>query len=743
MKTKKSPDDILEGPGFTMKRRGRFLELKTRRSPEEQRELRKRMWESRPAILAEIQSKTAEFISILHKYTSLDLVANLLLHNVIHDPNEYKESESKLRPHFVEHAAVLELKDPQYQLRPPVLVEGEDAERAQLLLEDIFAQSIWYHVAENADPERDGPPSRIDELRFFTLLHGMSVRSPAYSSHWREVLVGLFGNGSAIERLSADHSLDVHTALAIVDAIENFITGAMSDRIQKAREAYNDISSRLKEYKKTGIFKGEAHEKELFDRVRNMRPKEAKKYLKYAITEWTRVALGTVLSFSVAQIAEDAHVSPERTEALLVEISTEFGSPPTDYLLPAPANILHERPVIRYNSANFCPAPHLLPWCIKPAFERVLSGTSYWNAYQKQRSSYLVGASLKYLAKMLSGATTYENLYYPLETGEEAELDGLVLFDRYALFVEGKAGVLGAARRGGPLRIKSQLEALVGDAADQVARAHFYVRNTSTPVFRFEAGGTLSFDKSTYTEHILIAVTLDDLDMFTAEMYKMRDIGVVTTPDLPWSVALTNLRAMSDVLTRSFEFTHFLRWRLASIENPSLSGGMDELNWLAVYLKEGPKRPAPPSGYDHLSFTSYTDDFDAYFLYREGARTIPAARPAQPLPSPMDRLCNALESNRAYSFTQAGECLLDLDFNERKEFARKLVELAFHESKGGTAEFVLEAESLMVKVVTADLSQEDSEAQVAVIGKHSGKRALMLVVTSLRDWRVQRWAVAT
>src|SRR5207302_4386756 len=83
------PDDVFEVPGFKMVRRGRYLELKTHRSPEEHRELNRRMRESRPQMLAEIGRKTDELLEIIHKYTSLDFAANLLLREIFHDPDEY------------------------------------------------------------------------------------------------------------------------------------------------------------------------------------------------------------------------------------------------------------------------------------------------------------------------------------------------------------------------------------------------------------------------------------------------------------------------------------------------------------------------------------------------------------------------------------------------------------------------------------------------------------------------------
>jgi hypothetical protein len=737
---KKSPDeDVFEGPGFKMSRRGRYLELKTHRSPEEQRELMRRMQESRPKILAEIERRTAELLEIIHKYTSLDLVANLLLREVLHDPDKYVESESTLRPHWVEHATVLELRDPKYELRNAVLVEAQDIERTYTLLEEIFMQTTWYYLAEAGDPTRSGPPSRIDELRFATLLHGMSVRSPAYSSHWRDVLVGLFERGSGIEWLSSTHKLDIRSALAIVDAIEKHIVDTLRNRFEQARTARSDFIERLTEYKSTGVFEGQAHEKEVFDRIRNMRGKYAKRYLDYVLAEWTRVALGTVLSFSAESIAKLSGVDLERLQAFLNETSVEFGTCGTD-LLPAPVNILHERPIVRYESDHFCSVPQLLPWAVKPAFERVLLSGPNWNAYQRHRSSYLVSTAIKYLTNMLPGATAFQGLFYPLEAGQEAELDGLVLFDRYAFLLEGKAGSLGKARRGGKDKIKTQLEALVGDAADQVVRADTYIRREEVPTFRLEDGGTVRVDKARYSERVLVTVTLDVLDIFTADMYQMRDIGVVTTHDLPWCVALTDLRAISEILVRPFEATHYLRWRLATLEDSRLHGGKDELNWLAVYLKEGPARPSVPSDFTDLSFTSYTDDFDAYFLYKEGARTIPAPRPAQFLPRPMEALCNGVTAERLHGFTEFCEYLLDLNFDERTEFAQKLTELAFKEQRGQTGDFQLGGKSVAIKVTFRNLSEKDLNTEASTLSRINGKKSLAISLTSIPDWHIHGWS---
>lgn len=394
-KREKPPDEIFHGPGFTMTRRGRFIETRTHRSPREQEELKRRMWGSRPKILDEIKSRNTELEGIIRKYTSFDLVANLFLRCCAHDPDDYVESDSNLRPHYVEHAAVLELKDPHFELRAPVLVEPSDVERAYALLDEIFTQTMWYHLAESGNPEIAGPPSTLDELRFSTLLHGIAVRSPAYSSHWRDVLRGLFSSRGPAGEFAKTHGLEIGNALAIVDAIESHITRSITERLDQARKTHQDLLAQLKNYMSTGVYVGDPESKLLIDRLRNMRSKERKQCLKYCLAERVCVALGTTLSFTSDVLAQLAGVKEERVSALLDEVSQEFGTTPGDYTVPSPVNSLQERPVIRADPGYFCPAPHLLPWAIKPAFERVLSSSNGWSSYKNYRHKYLLDTSRK------------------------------------------------------------------------------------------------------------------------------------------------------------------------------------------------------------------------------------------------------------------------------------------------------------------------------------------------------------
>src|SRR5437867_3608976 len=164
------------------------------------------------------------------------MLANLWLRNCIHDPDEYVEWKSLLRPHFVEHAALLELKDKGPVFRLPPLVDGRDVERAQELLEAIFAKTAWYHAAEAADPSLSGQPKELElaKLRFFTLLRETMVGPPAYESHWRDVLSGLFEDNRFAAVLQGTLGFDLSAALRCIVAIESLVTRAVIERFRQA-----------------------------------------------------------------------------------------------------------------------------------------------------------------------------------------------------------------------------------------------------------------------------------------------------------------------------------------------------------------------------------------------------------------------------------------------------------------------------------------------------------------------------
>jgi len=241
------PDDVLEGPGFTMKRYGRFIEMQSHRTAEEQAGLLKAIWETRQRILTRIQEATNELSALIHRYTSFDLVANLWLRHGPFNTEVYKETESTQRPHFVEHATILQLRDPAYQLTGEVFVAAEDLTRAEELLAELFGLTAAYYGAEAADPALgSGPPSALDELRRKTLLREMMVGPPAYTHHWMTILEGLFGAKHIDVYLNEVLGFSLKAAISCAHAIGALMRETLLQRSQTAQKSQDDMKQQLK-----------------------------------------------------------------------------------------------------------------------------------------------------------------------------------------------------------------------------------------------------------------------------------------------------------------------------------------------------------------------------------------------------------------------------------------------------------------------------------------------------------------
>lgn len=733
------PDEEFRTRGMTMRRYGRFIVLHTHRTDEEQARLKRAIWGSRRDIANRIHQAAEKLSALIRKYSSFDLVGNLWLRQALFDPDEYKETQSTQRLHFVEHATMLQLREPEHVITPELVLAPEDVIRAEALLTEIFQLTVGYYASEAANPEIDGPPTAIDEARFKTLLREMMIGPPAYTHHWRTILARLFGASHIAGYLQEVLGFNLTDADACIRGISDFMGETLTERRKVAKKSGEEMQERLKQYMNTSKFDGEPSEKAMFDTLRNMRSKERKRFISVVPAQWVTVALADVLAFTPAALASKARVVEEIASKFLDAFSLSFGSISPDYEIPDPVPAIRTRPIVKLNSGHLCPLPFNLVWAIKPRFEEALKQSNRWNSYQKHRGSVLVDEGLKALKTLLPASQALKSLTYPIGPNRRAELDGLVLFDRYAFLLEAKGGEFGAARRGGKDRIRKSLKELVGDPSEQGARAWDYIRKNESPIFSTEGGEQVSIDKTRYTEIAVITLTLDSLDVFTPQLHRLRDVGVLGQHDLPWAVCITDLIAISEIFQLPVEFTHFLRWRLAINTAGDVSAGTDELNWVAVYLKEGPQLLRVPQGFNEMSFTSYTDDVDAYFLYQGGFRTKPAERPAQPIPERLHRLLSTLESSGLHGFTEPCELLLDLDFKDRDRFTRSLAGM----------ESAVRKDTKPLKFEADDVSIEVYPARHALDDRHSGpggtrtpdKKRLLLALDLSADWSVADWLI--
>ena len=255
---KKSSEDVFEGPGFKMIRRGRHLEYKTSRSPEQQRDLNRRMRESHPSCWLKSNPKLLSlrrFFSNTPRWMSSPTYSSEI-------PRVILMNTSSQIQNFVHIGSSMpqswNLKDAKYQLRLQPLVFMQDVDRAHALLEKYLRTDDWYHLAENANPESGGPPSRMDEIRSeLFCMACAAVRPPMILTG--ETFYSDCSHPEAPWNGSPSPANLTSPALAINRAIETHITEAIWNRVQTARDARKDFLNSLDDYTpSTGVFAGKA-----------------------------------------------------------------------------------------------------------------------------------------------------------------------------------------------------------------------------------------------------------------------------------------------------------------------------------------------------------------------------------------------------------------------------------------------------------------------------------------------------
>jgi hypothetical protein len=729
------PDEVSENPFFRMERSGSFIKIETRRTAEEQAALVKSVIENRHRLAERAAECRAELKTLIHQFTSLDILAHQIAQDILRDPNEYREIDSELRPHLIEYLALLELEDAEYEVRAIESPSPNDVARTRELLEEIFDAFKWQIMTEHITEENQGALTVQQELRFHALMYHVFVRSPAYHHHWVEILKALFSSSRVAAWLGERH-LRIADVLKCVDWLGGLILHRLRERLRAARVEQVRIREQIAKLRR-----GEKTDFELPPILQQLAQESGKNRaykLEAILQHWALYAVGTTMTIRHEELSEYAEVSPEAAKAFLEAFSMPFGQPESTDPFPRATHPLQQTPLIRYGeNSYFVAAPHLLTWSVKANFEAQFKSETGapWKNYQENRAKLVTRKALDYLGSVMPQSQQFEELYYEFE-GQRFELDGLLLFDRYVLLLEAKAGgVSDASRRGGTKALEADLKDLVRDPSRQAERARKFILAEDAPTFITKDGQTVVIDKSVGHQVVTMALTLDNLAMFTSDMQEIKKLGLLAPNSISWTLYLPDLRIITELLPSPSEFWHYFHWRRSLIGLNNVFG-TDEVNWLGIYLQQGPgEESLAPQSYQ-LSFSSYTTEMDDYFLHQSGERSKPAKRPERQIPPRMRALIRDMEHTASPGFTAATELLLDLTIAERKKFEAALRK---HE-KSALPERTINAKKVFIEIRTE--THVSANAQRATdLATAMQKPAVVLAlkprVVSVRSWTAE------
>ncbi|HEY6157712.1 MAG TPA: hypothetical protein VIV88_09665 [Gemmatimonadales bacterium] len=699
--------DVLEGPGFRLERRGRYIHTTTSRTPEEHRALIERMAASVDELKAELERRAAEIQERLSQFDTFTVLGALSLQNHLVDPETYEESSHEGKSFVAEYTALLALKS-NYSTGTKLYANGAALRELQEKTEQALQTVVWLQmaraarqmlVAADASGTAAPTPDAIADLQMTMRLNELAVRNPAYPHHHHQVLRGLF---TAFEDELVDAlGFSVDDAIKLSDAIPARMSRRFQDRAQKASRGFKQLEidvNRARKGRTRAAFLAEldaatdddarkhgAFALELAKRSR----KDVRRYLKYAAGEWVILDAAAICSFTVKELAAEAGVADNRAAAFLQALAVDFGQLPGDFVEPVATHLLRARPIVRHQDRYIAPAPLLLDWAIQPVFEAALNNPSprASERYRKHRHDYLLHTAMALLKRLMPEATLATNLHYDVEgdRSRRAELDGLSQYDSMVFLLEAKGqDFTEPARRGAPDRLRRDLKEVIAASHEQAvrAKAHLDAARALGPPrearFRRADGGPDVIVTMDSVRHvILISVTLAPIGHLTAQLHAASPICLFRPGEYSWVASIYDLMVIADILGLAAAFPHYLARRVQTAHLGLLEAA-DELDIFGYYLAEGlylddvAKTLRRDSAKASFRLLSYTGPFDAYYAHATGARQTPAPKPALRIPLDVRALLERLDSSGLPRRLDAALAILDLDGGGRDAFARNI-----------------------------------------------------------------------
>jgi hypothetical protein len=680
-------DEVYQFGSLFLGRKGRFTYMENLATPEEHKLAMQELHNSMGEYKDSIEKQILELEEILKKYRPFDIIGNMAFRNSIINFDKYKEYESKENLVYAEYIALLYLckeKEEYPDLAEPVLPDV--IEDIQERVRTLFNSQTFYLGFKDIDPE-NLTPDIFEELRFQILLKSFLIGDMAYHHHRIELTREIFA--PITEDLRRIFGFTVDDILIISDGVQQI----MSQRLVSKRDSILDIVKELlkvvKKYRLKQRIVGE-FPSELVVELGGLKPSEAKKRAISVGIAWVFSNLGETLTFVTGDLAKVTGLDRNIVENYLKLFSLEFGKvEPKYYRYPAPTHPLRTKPIIRVGDKYFCPVPPSIYSDLRLGLEEYLNPANknsinqdrdIWSNYEKARARYLERKAIEYLGNSLKFAKSYSNLNYTIiENGEKkvTELDGLLTLDNILFIVEAKAGTLSQpARRGAPSMVED-IKELVENAHSQALRAKRYIIESDKPEFDLPNGTKIVLSKDKFDQIFLVNVTLENLDSFIVNLYKLRDLGLVSESEFPWSVCITDLRIISEIVETSCEFVHYLLRRL-KINDLGFIEAHDEIDWFGHYLYEGLYFENFRTSSDKkqvLTLGTYTTAFDDYYYHLLGLRQKPATKPQQPMPEIFRQFIDELESVHKRDYLKAACALLDMGDKSRKDFSKAVKEI--------------------------------------------------------------------
>lgn len=608
--------------------------------------------------LREIEDSFLALKNVILTLDPIKLLSQIHLTYLLVPENEFngEDSEQENWLRRIEFLSGLYLAQP-YPKEAKKLVDGNDLEIVEKALNRYFEsiETDFFTSGSFAEKEDD---KEVESILKYSRLFSFYVRGESYQYQLRDIFISIYSAHNAWFKNKLGFTIDqaLHLAESIISEYNNRVGIERKLSIKKA-EKY------ISNHPRPGLNK-----------------EDQKKYLTQIGCYYFFGESDRILSFTLKQLVKFSGYSENVCQSFLSRLSQtfEYKNPkfPNTFkkanLAPWDYNTLYEKPIISYKKKYYAPLPSL--------FFEVLHHTFYYDLiadkeYWKSGGSKIYANSLEektaeYLERIFPRNCIFLNPKYP--NGEEM-CDVLVLYDRHVLVFQDKTkrmqheSLIGKSIE----IIKEDISKGIRSAFDQAIRAKNYLES-GKPVKVKIKNGEIIIDSRQISNIYPISVTLDSYQTYTTRFSNTNSILKVFDKDkYPWSVSLSNLGTITEVINTPYQFLHYIQRRF-TIEKTNFNLMADEIDLLGLYLSQGIYfENGEYDKYTMASFSGFSEKIDRY-IYEKHETSLSSPKPSQQSPEGFDDyLINISKLSTAYK-TDCAIRLLDLSYKGRKNFIKSI-----------------------------------------------------------------------
>lgn len=618
----------------------------------------KKLMEVNRENIKEIEESFNELRDVLSKYDPIKLISQMQLTYLLVPENEFhgEDSEKEEWLRKVEFLTGLYLSR-EYLRKPKALVDGKSLEEVEKALDRYF-KSITTDILTSGSFDDSNEDKEIKSILKNAKIFSFYVRGESYQHQLRDILVDIYTVHNTWFKKSLGFTIEeaLNISESIISEYNRRINLEIELSLKKAKKF-------IKEHPKNNVM--QVNEKKLLSQVGCY----------YFFGDSVRI-----LSFTLEQLVIFSGYSENICRSFLTRLSQSFGYKNPKFLntfeqarfAPWDYNTIYEKPIIEYENKYFVPIPSLFYEVLYHTFYYdLIADSQYWNSGgSKIYANSLEEKTAEYLGRIFPKECIFLNPEYP----DGTELcDVLVLFDRYVLVVQDKTKRMQHESLIGKNieKIKDDISKGIRSAFDQAIKAKDYL-NSGKPVKIKVKNGEIVVDSRQISNIYPISVTLDSYQNFTTRFSNTNSILKVFEQDkYPWSVSLSNLGTITEIINSPEQFLHYIYRRL-TIEKTTFLLYADEIDLLGLYLTRGLYfENGEFDKYDGASFSGFSSEIDKY-LFEKHETSLSPSKPYQKSPKGFDEFLSAVSELKLPYSTDCIIRLMDLNYKTRKNFVESV-----------------------------------------------------------------------